>query len=148
MQNDIDNMFLRKAQATIDLDPDNLFLVKFGNLFPFLIPFFACILTGVMLLVYLFRKIVPAWFLPQLEELPPTWILHRVKQVIDSRTSNEKQSRSVDLLQLMLDASTKHKIQVRNHIQFLLKSLFGEIDLKSDTFKSHDVSIIKKDTNC
>ena len=116
MQNDIDNEFLRKAQLTIDLNPDNLALVKVGSLFPFLIPFITCIMVGQVILSYLFRKIAPIWFLPQIEEIPGFWILNRVEQVINQRTSNEKPTYSADLLQLMLDSSTKNDIQVRNYL--------------------------------
>jgi hypothetical protein len=116
MQNDIDNMFLRKAQSTVDLNPESLALVRFGNLFPFLIPFLMCIIIIQVMLSYLFRKIAPAWFLPQIEELAPFWILNRVGQVINKRTLNENQTHSIDLLQLMLDASTKDAVKVRNHI--------------------------------
>jgi len=123
MQNDIDNMFLHKAQLTVDMNPENLPSVKIGNLFPFLIPFVMCIIIIREMLIYLFRKIAPAWFLPQIEELAPFWILNRVGQVIDKRTVNENQTNSVDLLQLMLDASTKDAVKVRNHIDifFIVK---------------------------
>jgi hypothetical protein len=128
MQNDIDNMFLRKAQSTVDFDPDNLILVKFGNLFPILIPFVMCIILGKFMLIYLFRKIAPAWFLPQIEEPGPSWIINRVDQVINKRTSNENQSSSIDLLQLMLDASTKDRINddesKRLHSDEVVKNVF------------------------
>jgi hypothetical protein len=71
MQNDIDNMFLRKAQLTVDINPDKSALVKIGNLFPFFIPFVMCIIIIQLLLIYLFRKIAPTWFLPQIEEVAP-----------------------------------------------------------------------------
>jgi len=109
MQNDIDNIFLRKAQLTVDMNPENLIMIKIGNLFPFLIPFVMFIIISRVILTHLFRKLVPKWFLPQIEESAPFWIINRVDQII-----NEKQSHSVDLLQLMLDASTKETIKVRN----------------------------------
>ena len=66
-----------------------------------------------MLFIYLFRKIAPEWFLPQIKELGAFWILNRVSQIIKAKTSNENQVHTVDLLQLMLDSSTKSSIQVR-----------------------------------
>ena len=78
-----------------------------------------CIIISQVMLTFLFRKIAPEWFLPQIKELGPFWILNRVSQVINTKTSNEKQINSVDLLQLMLDASTKDAIQVRNYIDIL-----------------------------
>jgi hypothetical protein len=121
MQNDIDNIFLRKAQASIDENPEKYFLIKLGNLMPFLIPILSYILIGQMLLFHLFRKVAPEWFLPQIEEFPPFWMLNQVESVINARTtsnSNKKQNR-VDLLQLMLDASTHDDIKVR---------IFSQID--------------------
>ena len=115
MQNDIDNMFLQKAQLTIDLNPDHLMLIKLANLFPFLGPLVRCIIIGQMIFIYLFRKIAPTWFLSQIQELAPFWILNRVEQVINTRTASElsqNQSHPVDLLQLMLDASTTNAIEV------------------------------------
>jgi cytochrome P450 family 3 subfamily A len=120
IQNDIDNMFLRKAQPTIDLTPKKLTLVKFGHLFPFFIPFVMCLIVCRVILSYLFQKIAPAWLLPQIEELPPFWILNRVHQIINQRTLNENQLHPIDLLQLMLDASTKDDVKVRNFIYFFL----------------------------
>lgn len=110
MQNDIDNIFLRKAQLTVDLNPEDLTLVKIGNLFPFLIPFVMCIMIVQAILSHLFRKIAPSWFLPQIEEIAPVWIINRASQVIKQRISNMNQSKSIDLLQLMLDASTKEHV--------------------------------------
>jgi hypothetical protein len=114
MQNDINNMFLRQAQLTIDTNLEDLIALRIGNLFPFLIPFVMVFLIIQMLLIYLFRKIAPDWFLPQIKELGASWIINRVSQIINAKTSNENQIHSVDLLQLMLDASTKNAIQVRN----------------------------------
>jgi hypothetical protein len=82
MQNDIDNIFLRKAQLTVDMNPEDLIMVKLGNLFPFLIPFIKWIIIIRVILFYLFRKIAPAWFLPQIEEAPPFWIINRAQQII------------------------------------------------------------------
>jgi cytochrome P450 len=110
MQNDIDNIFLRKAQLTVDMNPEDLIMVKLGNLFPFLIPFIKWIIIIRVILFYLFRKIAPAWFLPQIEEAPPFWIINRAQQIIDKKLSNDQQTYSIDLLQLMLDASTKDSI--------------------------------------
>jgi cytochrome P450 len=124
MQNDVNNMFLRKAQLSIDVNPDNLTAVKLANIFPILTPLVMMYLIGQMLLLHLFRKIVPAWFLPQIEEMAPFWILNRVNQVINMRTtakSDPKQPHPVDLLQLMLDASTKDAIKVSGLIVIVFR---------------------------
>lgn len=116
--------FFRKAKLTIDLNPENLLLVKFGNLFPFMIPLVRMILLSQMIFAYAFRKVAPAWLLPQIEELAPVWIINRAHQIIEARLSSQSnlnQAHPVDLLQLMLDASTKDQIKVE------FSSYFSEI---------------------
>lgn len=107
MQNDPNNIFLQKAQSSIDINPDNLFLVRLGNILPFLIPFSRLLIIGQVLFSYTFRKIAPSWFLPQIEEPPPFWIIARAFNIINTRTSS---THHIDLLQLMIDASTKENI--------------------------------------
>ena len=107
MQNDIDNTFLRKAKLITGSSPDDPLLSKFGNLFPFLIPLLKSVMIAQAISFYLFRKIVPSWFLPQVEESPRFWINNRAQQIIDQKLSNDQGKRAVDLLQLILDASTK-----------------------------------------
>jgi hypothetical protein len=121
MQNDVNNMFLKKAQLTIDLNPDKLVLCKIGNLFPFLTPLVIFLMASRAISSFLFRKLAPAWFLPQIEEFAPVWIFNRVENIIKTKTSSKSkddQSHSVDLLQLMLDASTKNDVNVNNYIFF------------------------------
>ena len=116
MQNDLDNIFLHKAKSVIDINPENLPLIRFGNIFRFLIPFIMFFMIVRALSCYLFRKIAPAWFLPQIEEAAPFWIIHRTQQIIDQKLSNDQQTRSVDLLQLMLDASTKDYVNDQSKV--------------------------------
>ena len=110
MQNDLDNVFLRKAKTVIDVNPATLPLIKFGNVFPFLIPLIMFLMIVRELSCYLFRKIPPAWFLPQIEEFAPFWIIRRTQQIIDQKLSDPQQTHAVDLLQLMLNSSTKEYV--------------------------------------
>ena len=110
MQNDLDNLFFRQAKATVDVNPEDLPVIKFGNIFPFLIPFVMLFVIARAILFHLFRKIAPAWFLPQIEEDAPFWIMNRAQEIINQKLSNDQQAHSVDLLQLMLDVSTKDSI--------------------------------------
>ena len=107
MQNDTENIFLRKAKLITASSPDDPTLSKLGNLFPYLIPLLRFVMIAQATSLYLFRKIAPAWFLPQFEENPRFWINNRTQQVIDQKLSNKQETHAVDLLQLMLDASTK-----------------------------------------
>lgn len=107
MQNDIDNTFLRKAKLVTSSNPDDPLLSKLGNLFPFLIPLSKTLLIAQAMSLHLFRRFAPSWFLPQLEENPRFWINKRTRQIIDQKLSNTQNKHAVDLLQLILDASTK-----------------------------------------
>ena len=127
MQNDTDNIFLRKSQLVIASDLEKFTTIKLGNLMPFLIPFLTCVMVGQVMLAAFFRKVAPAWFMPKIEELPAFWIMNQVENIIKARTStrsHEKQ-RSVDLLQLMLDAATHHNVTVKMRFRrFLCKKVF------------------------
>ena len=110
MQNDPDNIFFRKAQGAVDVNPETFTLVKIGNIFPFLIPFAMVLMVIQIKLLHLFRKITPLWFLPQIEEADRFWIMNRAQEIINQKLSNNQQAHSVDLLQLMLDSSTKDSV--------------------------------------
>ena len=110
MQNDLENLFFHKAKQAIDNNIDDLLAIRIGNIFPFLIPFATLFIIARVVLFHLFRKLAPAWFLPQIEEDSAFWIINRAEEIINQKLSNDQQARSVDLLQLMLDASTKDSI--------------------------------------
>ncbi len=114
MQNDIDNLFLHKSQLVIASNLEKFTTIKLGNLMPFLIPFLTCVMVDQVMLAALFRKVAPTWFMPKIEELPAFWVMNRIDNIITARTSatsHEKQ-RSVDLLQLMLDAAAHYNVTV------------------------------------
>ncbi len=120
MQNDIDNVFMRKCKLAVDDNPERLFWTKLGNLMPWLIPILLKIMVGQMLLVTLVRTVAPVWFLPQMEGVPALWILNQVRTIIDARKQANYSNKhsQVDLLQTMLDATAPDHIKV-NSLEYI-----------------------------
>lgn len=114
MQNDTNNIVLRKCKLAVDENPERLFLTKVGNLMPCCIPILRYIIIGQMLLSTLIRAVIPACFLPSIEGVPALWILNQVETIINARKQvnyNEK-NHNVDLLQLMLNAAASKNTKV------------------------------------
>jgi hypothetical protein len=132
MQNDIDNIFMRKCKLAVDDNPERLPLTKLGNLMPFFIPILPYVMIGQMFLDALIHAIAPAWFLPQIEGLPALWILDQVETIINARRQANYSGKhhQVDLLQLMLDAVTSDNIKVNSleHIIQIFSSFFSAQD--------------------
>jgi hypothetical protein len=136
MQNDIDNVFMRKCKLAVDDNPERLLLTKLGNLMPLFIPILLYVMVGQMLLGALIRAVAPAWFLPQIEGLPALWILNQVETIINARRQANYSGKhhQVDLLQLMLDAATRDEIKVNSleHIIQLFSCFFSAQDDLND----------------
>ncbi len=114
MQNDVDNIYLRKSAETFALDIDKLSIVKLTNLLPFFVnPFRYFYLSQIAVRRALIR-IIPA-LSSYIEETPGSWLTNRVKEVVKLRTRSSTTSvaKRVDLLQLMIDASTQDEVKVR-----------------------------------
>jgi hypothetical protein len=116
MQNDVDNIFMRKCKLAVDENPERLLLTKLGNLMPRFIPILLYIMIGQTLLSTLIRALVPARFLPQIEAVPALWILNQVETIINARrqANSSGKHHEVDLLQLMLDVATHDDIKVNS----------------------------------
>ncbi len=116
MQNDIDNVFMRKCKLAVYENPERLFLTKLGNLMPFLIPILLKIMFGQMWLGAVIRTVAPLWFLPKIEGVPALWILNQVETIINARkqANYSNQHTQIDLLQMMLDAATRDDIKVNS----------------------------------
>jgi len=111
MQNDINNPYLQKSAEFFQVDPDELLVVKLSNLVPFLArPLHDLIFSIPNIREFLTKFIPPlAGFI---KEFPSIWLMNRVQDVIDLRTKSSNLRKRVDLLQLMMDASTTDKIVV------------------------------------
>jgi hypothetical protein len=112
MQNDINNPYLKKAAEDFETDFSLLSIVKLSNLIPFL----ARPVHDIFFSVEDIRKFLTKWipFLNNyVNELPAIWLINRVQDVINLRTKSPAHLRNrVDLLQLMMDASTSEKVIV------------------------------------
>jgi hypothetical protein len=111
MQNDVDNIYLRKSAETFELDVDKLSIVKLTNLLPFFVNPFRYFYLGQVAVRRALIKIFPA-LSSYIEETPGSWLTNRVREVVKLR-SNSASGKRVDLLQLMMDASTHDQVKVR-----------------------------------
>jgi len=115
MQNDVDNIYLRKSAETFELDVDKLSIVKLTNLLPFFVNPFRYLYLSQVAVRRALIKIFPA-LSSYIEETPGSWLTNRVREVVKLRSnpsSTTPVGKRVDLLQLMMDASTHDKVQVR-----------------------------------
>jgi hypothetical protein len=114
MQNDIDNIYLRKSAETFELDVDKLSIVKLTNLLPFFVNPFRYLYIGQVAVRRALIKMFPA-LSSYIEETPGSWLTNRVREVVKLRSKSAPGKR-VDLLQLMMDASTDDQVKVRLNI--------------------------------
>lgn len=127
MQNDIDNLYLKKSAAVFERSTDEMWIFRLTNIFPFLsrplhdLLFNAEDIRGTLL------KYTPS-IGKRIPEDPVLWLLKRVQNVVDIRNqvSNESLKR-FDLLQLMMEATVEkvHVSLVQKSIDFLYKLFFS-----------------------
>ncbi|CAF4079320.1 unnamed protein product [Rotaria sp. Silwood2] len=103
MQNDIDNIYLKKSAKVVDINFDKLFIVQLSNVMPFLKPFLITFFLCQLKIIRTLGKIFPFinYFM---EELAPFWIINRAQEIVDYRKLHSDEQKRVDLLQLMIDA--------------------------------------------
>jgi hypothetical protein len=120
MQNDVNNIYLKKCAAIFELDGERLLPFQIANLIPSLAYPLYHTVFGLMNLRRLAVKSLP--FLSKyIEEMPFFWLYKNVHTVIDVRneSSTTNSTKRIDLLQLMMDASTNEKVTVRTRIHLL-----------------------------
>lgn len=120
MQNDEENLYLKKSSQVIEMNFDRLWIVQLNNLMPFLQPF--------LIRYFLIQLKLIRWFndrFPSLsdfvEELAPFWIIHRAEQVLNYRQSNAYSTKRNDLLQMMIDAQLSD--EESKSVRFFIHSL-------------------------
>ncbi|CAF2106772.1 unnamed protein product [Rotaria magnacalcarata] len=109
MQNDIENEYFIKAERCVAEDLEKNLLIRLGHLMPWLIPFLTYIMIGQILFKRLMHK-----FIPSIEEMPRFWLIERLRYLADIRISSSEKSETkhqTDLLQLMLDATTRDQVK-------------------------------------
>jgi hypothetical protein len=112
MQNDVNNIYLQKSAEVFKIDGDQLPAVRLANLIPILARPMHGMLFGLAGVKHKLTNIIPA-LNQYVTEHPAIWMMRRVQDVVDLRTkSSSSEVKRVDLLQLMMDATTNDKITV------------------------------------
>jgi hypothetical protein len=115
LQNDIDNMYMKKSLAVFTGDPEKSFIVRLSNLMPFLSPLLIKFMNISLKLKNIIHRTIPS-LMKNVEDPPRLWIFKQIENVVKQRLSSE--NKRTDLLQLMLDASTQEQIKVYSLIFF------------------------------
>lgn len=112
MQNDIDNPYLQKCAQVFKTDADDILLMRLSNVMPLLARPLHDILFFVRPLCNKLITKVPS-LRKYISESPHVWLLSRVQDVVDLRMqSSSDRNKRVDLLQLMIDATTHDQVIV------------------------------------
>ena len=109
IQNEIDNMYMKKSSAVFARDFEKILIVRLSNLMPILDPLLVKMMDSFVILINFLRVSFPS-LLGHLEDPPQLWIFKQIENVIQHRLASE--NKRIDLLQLMLDVSTQEKIKV------------------------------------
>ncbi|CAF2821264.1 unnamed protein product [Rotaria sp. Silwood2] len=127
MQNDVDNIYLRKSAGTFELDIERLSIVKLTDLLPFFVTPFRYFYLGQIAIRRALIRLIPA-LSNYIEETPGSWLTNRVKEVVNFRNKSLTTSsiKRVDLLQLMINASTHNDVKDHSDEQFVSKALHAD----------------------
>lgn len=109
MQNDLNNIYLKKSLDCFKVDTEKLWAVRVTKLFPFLEPIFRWLAKTVITVTIRIQKIFPS-FLTKLNGFSSVWIITHVDDLIRKRLTSG--TRRTDLLQLMIDAVTENEQKV------------------------------------
>lgn len=112
VQNNPQNPYLLKSAQFFEDNHEKIFIVRLSYLMPWLIPFLTQLIRLQMAVFFGLKLIMPR-FMNRFEELPGFWIINQVEHLINQRINNRIESTNrIDLLQLMLDASTSNQVHV------------------------------------
>jgi hypothetical protein len=112
MQNDINNPYLKKAEAVFKTDAEQIPAVRLGNLIPFLVRPLIYLMMVRITVGRALNKLIPATT-KYIEEFPSLWLINRVQEVVNLRKKSPLNTgKTVDLLQLMMDVSTDGEVKV------------------------------------
>jgi hypothetical protein len=114
MQNDIENIYMKKSTACVNVVIEKLFIVKLSIIVPFLIPLLTGIIKVYFFVIGTLRALVPS-LICKVEDLPNVWVMKQVENVVKERLKSGR--RRVDLLQLMLDAAKDEEVKVNSNSQ-------------------------------
>ncbi|CAF1184641.1 unnamed protein product [Rotaria sordida] len=132
LQNDNDNMYMKKSLACFSRDPEQMFFVRLANLMPFLIPLLIKIMTSSITLINFLHSLMPS-MMHNIEGPPQLWIVKQIENVVQQRLTT--QNKRIDLLQLMLDASTQQEIKDHENNESTSKKLqYKEVSTNAALF--------------
>ncbi len=106
MQNDVNNCIMAKAAVIFKQDIDRMLLTKLSYLMPWLTPILTQLVRSQIVLFRFLHKLVPIIFPDIMDKVPRFWLLSKIQEVIDVRMKSSAMIKRVDLLQLMLNASS------------------------------------------
>ena len=82
MQNDVENIYLKRSAKGMEIDFGKLVIIQLSNVIPFLKPFLIIFFLCHLKLIRLVSHRIP--FLNYfMEELVPFWILNRAQEVVN-----------------------------------------------------------------
>ncbi|CAF1136767.1 unnamed protein product [Didymodactylos carnosus] len=106
MQNDLENIYLKKIEKIFEIDLNKSPIGKFTALLPELKPLFFHIFYLINVVTKLTNKLFPSTR-KYFEQQAAVWLIEQLDKIIEMRSENSK--KRLDLLQLMLDAATQNK---------------------------------------
>jgi cytochrome P450 len=103
MQNDVNNIYLKKCAAIFEIDIERFLSFRIANLMPFLARPIYHLLFGLINVRKALMKLLP--FLSNyIQEIPTLWLLNNVQKVVNVRieSSATNSVKRIDLLQVMI----------------------------------------------
>ncbi|UJR11334.1 hypothetical protein I4U23_015515 [Adineta vaga] len=132
LQNDIDNSYMKKSLALFSRDPEKMFLVRISNLMPFFVPLLIQFMKYSIKLINLFKMLIPS-LMTNLEGPPQLWIIKQIDTLVQQRLHSD--NKRIDLLQLMLDASSDEIVQDNDNHELMSKKLqYKEVLMNASLF--------------
>jgi hypothetical protein len=110
LQNDIDNIYMRRSLAVFSRDYEQTSIVRLSNLIPSLNSLLIKLMDSVITLINFLRVSIPS-IMGNIEDPPQLWIFKQIEKVIKQRLTSKLENKRIDLLQLMLDASTQDEVE-------------------------------------
>ena len=111
---------MQKSTAIFSFDPEKMFIVRLSKLMPLLSPLLVQTLKSLLQLINVLRALMPSR-MRNVELFPTLWVLKQIENVVQHRLKFG--NTRIDLLQLLLNASTQEEIKVI--FRFSLSSPFS-----------------------
>ena len=104
---------MKKSMVSFARDPEKMFSVRLTKLMPVLIPILIKMMNMSVRFINFVQALMPS-ILRNIEGPPQLWIFKQIENVVQQRLNS--QNKRIDLLQLMLDSSTKEEIKVNYQV--------------------------------